>query len=68
MPRFAGQGARETEMEIVLAALVAAGVAVAVVMLVQRPRTVQAGPSAVARPEPAPVPAEPRTIASAAAK
>ena len=30
-------------MEIVLAALVAAGVAVAVVMLVQRPRTVEAG-------------------------
>src|SRR5918998_1064218 len=38
MRRFAGQGARETEMEIVLAALVAAAVAVAVVMLVERPR------------------------------
>ena len=37
-------------MEIVLAALVAAGVAVAVVMLVQRPRTVGAGaPVAEAR-------------------
>jgi ribonucrease Y len=48
----------ETEMEIVLAALVAAGVAVAVVMLVQRPRTVQAGPAGVATPEPAPAPAE----------
>ena len=57
MPRFAGQGARETEMEIVLAALVAAGVAVAVVMLVQRPRTVQAGPAVVATPEPAAAPA-----------
>src|SRR5829696_8276703 len=44
-------------MEIVLAALVAAGVAVAVVMLVQRPRAVGAGaPAAPARPEPAPVP------------
>ena len=58
MPRFAGQGARETEMEIVLAALVAAGVAVAVVMLVQRPRTVQAGPAGgVATPEPTSAPA-----------
>jgi ribonucrease Y len=65
MPRFAGQGARETEMEIVLAALVAAGVAVAVVMLVQRPRTVQAGPAGVARPEAAaaPAPAEARPAA-----
>ena len=35
-------------MEIVLAALVAAGVAVAVVMLVQRPRTVEAGGARVA--------------------
>ena len=50
-------------MEIVLAALVAAGVAVAVVMLVQRPRTVQAGPSAVATTEPAPAPAEARPAA-----
>jgi ribonucrease Y len=48
----------ETEMEIVLAALVAAGVAVAVVMLVQRPRTVQAGPAGVATPEPAAPPAQ----------
>ena len=38
-------------MEIVLAALVAAGVAVAVVLLVQRPRAVQAGAGAVAAPE-----------------
>jgi ribonucrease Y len=38
-------------MEIVLAALVAAGVAVAVVLLVQRPRAVQAGTGAVAAPE-----------------
>src|SRR5215207_3055411 len=62
MPRFAGQGARETEMEIVLAALVAtlvaAGVAVAVVILVQRPRTAEAGPSRVATPEPTAAPAE----------
>ena len=36
-------------MEIVLAALVAAGVAVAVVMLVQRPRAVGAGVSAQPR-------------------
>jgi ribonucrease Y len=43
----------ETEMEMVLAALVAAAVAVAVVMLVQRPRTVQAGTTGVATPEPA---------------
>ncbi len=44
-------------MEIVLAALVAAGVAVAVVMLVQRPRTASAGaPAAPARPERAAVP------------
>src|ERR671911_609112 len=50
-------------MEIVLAALVAAGGAVAGVMLVQRPRTVQAGPSAVATPEPAPAPAEARPAA-----
>src|SRR5215204_1763641 len=64
MPRFAGQGARETEMEIVLAALVAtlvaAGVAVAVVILVQRPRTAEAGPSRVATPEPTAAPAEAR--------
>jgi len=63
MPRLAGQGARETEMEIVLAALVAAGVAVAVVMLVHRPRTVEAGPAGAVRPEPAPAPAEPRPAA-----
>src|SRR3954452_6219651 len=41
----------ETEMEIVLAALVAAGVAIAVVMLVQRPRT--AGAAVPAQPRPA---------------
>src|SRR5215204_3334424 len=58
MPRFAGQGARETEMEIGLAALVAAAVAVAVVMLVHRPRTVEAGGARVATSEPAPAPAE----------
>ena len=39
-------------MEIVLAALVAAGVAVAVVLLVQRPRALQAGAGTVAAPEP----------------
>src|SRR5918994_2202680 len=55
----------ETEMEIVLAALVAAGVAVAVVMLVQRPRAVGAGaPAASGGSEPAaatvdPLPAAP---------
>ncbi|MET0207156.1 MAG: ribonuclease Y [Thermoleophilaceae bacterium] len=38
-------------MEIVLAALVAAAVAVAVVLLVHRPRAVQAGAGAVAAPE-----------------
>ena len=38
-------------MEIVLAALVAAAVAVAVVLLVHRPRAVQAGAGAVATPE-----------------
>ena len=38
-------------MEIVLAALVAAGVAVAVVLLVQRPRAVQAGAGAVGAAE-----------------
>jgi ribonucrease Y len=43
-------------MEIVLAALVAAGVAVAVVLLVQRPRAVQAGGGAVAAPERAATP------------
>jgi ribonucrease Y len=43
-------------MEIVLAALVAAGVAVAVVMLVQRPRAVGAGvPARPSSPEPAPI-------------
>jgi ribonuclease Y len=63
MPRFAGQGARETEMEIVLAALVAAAVAVAVVMLVHRPRTVEAGAAGAARPEPASAPAEARPAA-----
>jgi ribonuclease Y len=41
----------ETGMEIVLAALVAAAVAVAVVLLVQRPRAVQAGSGRVAAPE-----------------
>jgi ribonucrease Y len=60
MPRFAGQGARETEMEIVLAALVAAGVAVAVVMLVHRPRTVEAGGARAATSDPAPAPTEAR--------
>src|SRR3954449_11017795 len=65
----------ETEMEIVLAELVAAGGAIAVVMLVQRPRTagaaVPAPPGAAERapvaqrgppPGPAgpPVPAQPR--------
>ena len=39
-------------MEIVLAALVAAAVAVAVVLLVHRPRAVQAGAGAVTTPEP----------------
>ena len=70
MPRFAGQGqaareapCEETEMEIVLAALVAAGVAVAVVMLVQRPRTVEAGGAGGARSETAPAPAEARATA-----
>ena len=44
-------------MEIVLAALVAAGVAVAVVMLVQRPRAVgAAAPVASARQDAGPVP------------
>ncbi|MET0809548.1 MAG: ribonuclease Y [Thermoleophilaceae bacterium] len=38
-------------MEIVLAALVAAAVAVAVVLLVQRPRAAQIAPGAVAAPE-----------------
>ena len=38
-------------MDIVLAALVAAGVAVAVVLLVHRPRTVQAAAGTVATPE-----------------
>ena len=38
-------------MEIVLAALVAAAVAVAVVLLVHRPRTVQAAAGTVATPE-----------------
>jgi hypothetical protein len=43
-------------MEIVLAALVAAGVAVAVVMLVQRPRAVGASvPARQSSPEPAPI-------------
>jgi ribonucrease Y len=43
-------------MEIVFAALVAAAVAVAVVLLVQRPRAVQAGGGAVAAPERAAAP------------
>src|SRR5215211_1540961 len=47
-------------MEIVLAALVAAGVAVAVVMLVQRPRAVgAAAPAAPGRQEAGPVPTAP---------
>ena len=51
-------------MEIVLAALVAAAVAVAVVMLVQRPRTVEAGPAGTATAEHSTaVPAEPRPAA-----
>ena len=50
-------------MEIVLAALVAAGVAVAVVMLVQRPRAVgAAAPAAPARQEAAPVPTAPTEV------
>ncbi len=46
-------------MDIVLAGLVAAAVAVAVVMLIQRPRAVQAGGGAAAAPEHV-APAEPR--------
>ena len=52
-------------MEIVLAALVAAGVAVAVVMLVQRPRT--AGAHVTARPARAEV-AGPVAAGSAASR
>src|SRR5215216_2096484 len=51
-------------MEIVLAALVAAAVAVAVVLVVQRPRTVQAGAGTVATPE-RPTPDEARSTAGA---
>jgi ribonuclease Y len=51
-------------MEIVLAALVAAGVSLAVVFAVQRPRAAEAGPAAVApRLEPA-VPAQPEESAA----
>ena len=50
-------------MEIVLAALVAAGVAVAVVMLVQRPRAVgAAAPVASARQDAGPVPTAPTEV------
>lgn len=67
MPRVAGQGARETEMEIVLAAFVAAAVAVAVVMLVQRPRAAGAVvPAARAPREAAPAPAGEPSAAVAA--
>jgi ribonuclease Y len=48
-------------MDILLAGLVAAAVAVAVVMLVQRPRAVQAGGPAVSAPE-ARAPAEPKAV------
>jgi ribonucrease Y len=60
MPRSRGSGCEETEMEIVLAALVAAAVAVAVVMLVHRPRTVGAGGARAAPVEPATAPVEAR--------